>query len=108
MWDIARTIQDPEFNLVLYRNGIALPAQAVVVKYLTSGGHPFASSHTATAAASVQTTSDIRLKRPLSRGFNVQVGDRFRLETGETGNISQVTYDEGMIWASGTLDTGSP
>lgn len=107
-WDIGRDTAEPVTDLILYRNGVPLAAQQVVLTYLTSGGRPFASSHTLQSDATVETIADVRIRRPLTFGFDVQVGDRFILDTDQTGEIKQVSQDRGMIYASGAFDSGSP
>ena len=106
-WTDGRLTADPQTDLVLYRNRVALPAQEVVITYLTSGGRPFSASHTRQTNGTVETQADVRIRRPISLGFDVQVGDRFILD-GYTGEIKQVTRDKGMIWANGAYDSGNP
>lgn len=106
-WTDGRETSDPQIDLVLYRDRAPLEPQEVVVTYLTSGGRPFASSHTLQSNATVETLADVRIRRPMALGFDVQVGDRFVLGT-NTGVITQVTSDKGMVWATGRYDSGNP
>ena len=107
-WNIGRQVAEPLVSIVMYRDGVAIPGQEVVLTYLTSGGRPFSSSHTNQSGGAIETISDVRMSRPILYGFNVETGDRFVMPDGVTGSINQVTRDKGRIWASGAYDPGSP
>lgn len=106
-WSMQRQVAEPLYDLVLYRNGLPLPAQEVIVTFVTSGGRPFASSASVVLAGSVETLATVRIRRRIEDGFDAVVGDRFEID-GMTGDIQQITQDIGYIWASGKFDTGTP
>lgn len=102
-WATARATQDPQIDVIIYRDGVdPLDPQEVVVDWPTDRVAHWAGEN----AAAGETVLPLTMSRTLTDGFDVQVGDRAAW-TGFTGEVTRVWEVNGRKWAAVVTDTGT-
>lgn len=101
-WETAFLTSDPQVSLVLWRDELEDPlaAQDVVMDVGTGA------SESSGDTGLVTTERDVEFRRPVSYGFDVEIGDTFTVQD-MRGTIVRVVEYQGMIRASARLDLGS-
>lgn len=102
-WETAFLTSDPQLSLVLYRDDVddPLPAQDVVMDV-----HNNQPNETAGGTGIAATSGIVTFRRPLSYGFDVEVGDTFKVQE-MAGTITVVIERNGMIYADANIDVGT-
>lgn len=102
-WATARATQDPQIDVVIYRDGQdPLDPQEVVVDWPSDKVARWAGDN----AGAGETVLPLTMRRTLTDGFDVEVGDRAQWP-GFTGEVTRVWEDGGMKWAAVITDTGT-
>lgn len=102
-WVASFTTSDPQVSIELYPVEQDTPraAQDVVVEYRNA-----MDDESDPDTGAVTTSNEITFRRPLSMGFDVEIGDTFNLN-GTYGTVKRVIERAGMIFAISEIDVGT-